>query len=54
MCFIHVFDQTVAEQLYRDKGLLSIPSVNISFISHLAQFLYNKNDKGSQPSQITN
>ena len=22
MCFIHVFDQTSAEQLYRDKGLL--------------------------------
>ena len=24
VCFIHVFDQTLAEQLYRDKGLLSI------------------------------
>ena len=23
VCFIHVFDQTLAEQLYRDKGLLS-------------------------------
>ena len=22
VCFIHVFDQTLAEQLYRDKGLL--------------------------------
>ena len=21
VCFIHVFDQTLAEQLYRDKGL---------------------------------
>ena len=24
LCFIRVFDQTLAEQLYRDKGLLSI------------------------------
>ena len=23
VCFIRVFDQTLAEQLYRDKGLLS-------------------------------
>ena len=23
VCFIHVFDQTLAEQLYRDKGLLT-------------------------------
>ena len=22
LCFIHAFDQTLAEQLYRDKGLL--------------------------------
>ena len=24
VCFIHVFDQTLAEQLYRDKGLLNL------------------------------
>ena len=27
VCFIHVFDQTLAEQLYRDKGLLDFVSL---------------------------
>ena len=30
VCFIHVFDQTLAEQLYRDKGLLLILKCSLS------------------------
>ena len=34
LCFIHVFDQTSAEQLYRDKGLLRAQRI-IGFLSIL-------------------
>ena len=29
VCFIYVFDQTLAEQLYRDKGLLAMAAVDL-------------------------
>ena len=33
VCFIHVFDQTLAEQLYRDKDLLTLTFIKSSSLN---------------------